>query len=314
MQWILTVGEKDMAIQWFPGHMHKARKEIKEIMPKVDMIIEVLDARIPFSSENPLVKQLRGDKPCLKLLNKADLADPQITQQWIEYFQAERNIRATAVSQESPAGIRQILQLCKAFFPERNVSVRPLRVLILGIPNVGKSSVINTLAGRMIAKVGNEPAITKQQQRIKLEGGIELMDTPGFLWPKIHNENSGYRLAVTGAIKNTAMEFEDVASFAAEYLLHAYPELLMQRYQLQSLPENDLDVLQSIGRVRGCLQSGGRVNLHKVSELLLNEFRSRQIGMISLETPQMIDKELAQLKIDESRKAELKLKKKSSKS
>ncbi len=295
MQGILTVGEKDMAIQWFPGHMHKARKEIKEIMPKVDMIIEVLDARIPFSSENPLVKQLRGDKPCIKLLNKADLADARITQQWIEYFQAEHNIKATAVSQENPAEIKQVLQLCKAFFPERNITVRPLRVLILGIPNVGKSTVINTLAGRMIAKVGNEPAITKQQQRIKLDGGIELMDTPGFLWPKIHNENSGYRLAVTGAIKNTAMEFEDVASFAAEYFLQAYPELLMRRYQLQALPENDMDALESIGRIRGCLQSGGRVNLHKVSELLLNEFRSGQIGEMCLETPQMIKQEISAL-------------------
>jgi len=194
-----------MAIQWFPGHMHKARKEIKEIMPKIDMIIEVLDARIPYSSENPLVKQLRGDKPCIKLLNKSDLADPEITQLGRDHFQSERNIKATAVTQEQHEQIKQSLQLCKQVFPQRNLSVRPIRVLIMGIPNVGKSSVINTLAGRMIAKVGNEPAITKRQQKIILDNGIELMDTPGFLWPKIHNVNSGYRLAVTGAIKSTAM-------------------------------------------------------------------------------------------------------------
>ena len=284
-----------MAIQWFPGHMHKARKEIKEIMPKIDMIIEVLDARIPYSSENPLVKQLRGDKPCIKLLNKADLADPKITQLWIDYFQSERNIKATAVTQEQPEQIKQSLQLCKQFFPERNLSVRPIRVLIMGIPNVGKSSVINTLAGRFIAKVGNEPAITKRQQKIILDNGIELMDTPGFLWPKIHNVNSGYRLAVTGAIKSTAMEFDDVAFFAIDYFLQAYPKLLMSRYKLEQLPKNDLEALDAIGRVRGCLQGGGTINLHKVSELLINEYRAKQLGAMSLETPDMIQTETADL-------------------
>jgi len=281
-----------MAIQWFPGHMHKARKQIKEVMPKIDLIIEILDARIPYSSENPLVAQLRGDKPCIKLLNKADLADPVVTDQWIEYFEAERNIRARAVSQQQPAQIRQVLQLCLQFFPERNLSVRPVRVLIMGIPNVGKSSIINTLTGRFIAKVGDEPAITRRQQKIILENGIELNDTPGFLWPKIHNENSGYRLAITGAIKNTAMEYEDVALFAADYFITAYPELLKQRYKLTETPQNDMQALEAIGRKRGCLQAGGTINLHKVSELLLNEYRQKLLGAMSLETPEMVRKEI----------------------
>jgi len=285
-----------MAIQWFPGHMHKARKEIKKVMPKIDLIIEVLDARIPYSSENPLVAELRGDKPCIKLLNKSDLADPKVTQRWVEHFEAERNIKARAVSQENPSIIKQTLQLCRQFFPDRNVSVRPIRVLIMGIPNVGKSTVINTLTGRVIAKVGDEPAVTKQQQQIILDNGIQLMDTPGFLWPKIHNVNSGYRLAVSGAIKSTAMEYDDVALFAAEYFLESYPELLKKRYKLDQLPENDMDALESIGRKRGCLQGGGLVNLHKVSELLLNEYRAGQIGAISLETPEMIKAETAELK------------------
>ena len=285
-----------MAIQWYPGHMHKANKEIKLIMPSTDVIIEVLDARIPYSSENPQVNKLRGDKPCLKLLNKADLADPVVTQQWIDYFQAERNIKARAVTREQPEQIKQTLQLCHQFFPERNISRRPLRVLILGIPNVGKSSIINILSGRTIAKVGNEPAVTKAQQKIILENGIQLMDTPGFLWPKIHNENSSYRLAITGAIKNTAIEYDDIALYAAEYLLTAYPDRLMQRYKLKTLPTTGMDALESLGRNRGCLQAGGRINLIKASELLINEFRSGQLGPISLETPQMAEAEMEAMK------------------
>lgn len=257
------------------------------------MIIEVLDARIPYSSENPLVAELRGDKPCIKLLNKSDLADTDVTQQWIDYFQAKRNIKARAVSQQQPSAIKQTLDLCRQFFPDRNLSVRPVRVLIMGIPNVGKSTVINTLTGRVIAKVGDEPAVTKHQQKIILDNGIELMDTPGFLWPKIHNENSGYRLAVTGAIKNTAMEFEDVAGFAADYLRQAYPQLLQQRYKLDQVPDDETAVLEAIGRKRGCLQGGGRINMHKVSELLLNEYRNGQLGPVSLETPAMVEQEIA---------------------
>lgn len=285
-----------MAIQWFPGHMHKARKEIKKVMPKIDLIIEVLDARIPYSSENPLIAELRGDKPCIKLLNKSDLADAKVTELWVDHFQASRNIKALAVTQEQPAKIKQTLKLCRQFFPERNVSVRPIRVLIMGIPNVGKSTVINTLAGRFIANVGDEPAITKRQQKIILDNGIELMDTPGFLWPKIHNINSGYRLAVTGAIKSTAMEYEDVALFAAGYFTLAYKELLLKRYKLNDLPVDEMGVLETIAKKRGCLQAGGKVNLHKVSEILLNEYRAKLIGEISLETPEMIQAELDEMR------------------
>lgn len=261
-------------------------------MPKIDLIIEVLDARIPYSSENPLVAQLRGNKPCIKLLNKSDLADQTITKSWIEHFQSSRNIKAKAVSQQQPADIKQTLDMCHSFFPDRNLSVRPIRVLIMGIPNVGKSSVINTLTGRIIAKVGDEPAVTKRQQKIILDNGIELMDTPGFLWPKIHNVNSGYRLAVTGAIKSTAMEYEDVACFAAEYFRTDYPHLLMKRYKMTEVPDEEIAVLEAIGRKRGCLQAGGHINLHKVSELLLNEYRAGLLGRISLETPEMIQQEL----------------------
>ncbi|MBL4816691.1 MAG: ribosome biogenesis GTPase YlqF, partial [Shewanella sp.] len=208
-----------MAIQWYPGHMHKARKEIEEVMPQVDLVIEVLDARIPYSSENPVISTLRGDKPCIKLLNKSDLADPEVTQRWIEYLEREQGVKAMAITTLQAAQVKKIPDLCRKFVPNRDKLEKDIRTMIMGIPNVGKSTIINTLAGRMIAKTGNEPAVTKVQQRINLRNGIVLSDTPGILWPKVDNEKSSYRLAITGAIKDTAMEYEDVAMFAAEYFL-----------------------------------------------------------------------------------------------
>jgi len=284
-----------MAIQWYPGHMHKARKEIEEVMPQVDLVIEVLDARIPYSSENPMVSTLRGDKPCIKLLNKSDLADPETTQRWIEYLEREQGVKAMAITTLQAAQVKKIPDLCRKFVPSRDKVEKDIRTMIMGIPNVGKSTIINTLAGRMIAKTGNEPAVTKVQQRINLRNGIVLSDTPGILWPKVDNEKSSYRLAVTGAIKDTAMEYEDVAMFAAEYFLQAYPEAIAERYKLKELPDTDIELLEAIGRKRGALRPGGRIDLHKVSELVLHEFRSGKIGQLSLETPEMADIEKAEV-------------------
>lgn len=278
-----------MAIQWYPGHMHKAQKEIAEVMPQVDLVIEVLDARIPYSSENPMVSSLRGDKPCIKLLNKSDLADPVVTQAWIEYLEQEQGVKAMAITTLQSAQVKKLPELCRKFVPSRDKIEKDIRTMIMGIPNVGKSTIINTLAGRMIAKTGNEPAVTKVQQRINLRNGIVLSDTPGILWPKVDNDKSSYRLAITGAIKDTAMEYEDVAMFAAEYFLHAYPEAIAERYKLDSLPNTDIELLEAIGRKRGALRPGGRIDLHKASELVLHEFRSGKMGLLSLETPEMIE-------------------------
>ncbi|MFL0798650.1 MAG: ribosome biogenesis GTPase YlqF [Cellvibrionaceae bacterium] len=280
-----------MAVQWYPGHMHKAQKEIKEVLPQVDLIIEVLDARIPFSSENPAIASLRGDKPCIKVLSKSDLADPELTQQWQEYLEREKGVKTLAISTEEPSRMKLVLDLCRKMLPEKDASVKAINTMIVGIPNVGKSTLINNLAGRTIAKTGNEPAVTKSQQKINLGNGIMLRDTPGILWPKVDNPKSSYRLAATGAIKDTAMEYEDVAFFTAEYLLHAYPKLLQSRFELAELPNSDIELMDAIAARRGCLRSGGMADLHKVSEILINELRSGMLGRITLEIPAMMEKE-----------------------
>ena len=274
-------------IQWFPGHMHKAHKQIKEVLPQVDIIIEVVDARIPYSSENPLISHIREKTPCIKVLNKSDLADPAITAQWITYLEQEQGIKAIAITTSKPEQVHQITKLCEQMLPNRLSQDKQIRAMIMGIPNVGKSTIINILADRIIAKTGNEPAVTKQQQRIRLPSGIMLSDTPGFLWPKIENANSGYRLAVTGAIKDTAIEYEDIAYYAAEYLLAAYPERLKTRYELETLPESDHELMEAIALRRGCLRAGGHFDIYKVSTILLNELRSGALGPLSIETPDM---------------------------
>lgn len=276
-----------MSINWFPGHMNKATREIREILPKVDLVIEIVDARLPYSSANPVLARLRADKPCLKLLSKTDLADPLITRQWLEHLEKDSAVRALAISTQQPAQIRRLAEMCRSLPGVKPDATGNVTALITGIPNVGKSTLINTLAGRVVAKAGNEPAVTKMQQRIDLRNGLVLIDSPGVLWPRIDNENSGYRLALSGAIRATAMAEDDVALFAADYFLQAYPQLLQQRFKIDPLPESGMALLELIGRQRGCLGSGGRVDFDRVAAILINEFRSATLGTISLETPAM---------------------------
>ena len=194
-----------MAIHWYPGHMHKAIREMTKILPDVDLVIELLDARLPASSQNPLIMALRGNKPSIKILSKSDLADPETTSLWQAHFEQDTSVKTLQTTLDLNGKPQKIVRLCQALVPSRVKANLNMLVMVTGIPNVGKSTLINALAGRKVAKTGNEPAITKGQQRIKLGQGIMLLDTPGILWPKIENENSGYRLAASGAIKDTAM-------------------------------------------------------------------------------------------------------------
>lgn len=280
-----------MNLNWFPGHMAKATREIREALPKVDVIIEVLDARIPYSSENPVIGTIRGKKPCIKLLTKSDLADPLVTQQWLDEFEPSDLTSALATTTKQPEKIREVIKLVRRYFPAKAHGPKGVTAMIMGVPNSGKSTTINILADRIIAKTGNEPAVTKAQQRIKLEQNVILYDTPGILWPKVENPDSGYRLAVTGAIRDAVTESDDIAFYLIEYLLSTYPHLLRERFNLESLPETPLEFIDAIGASRGSLRSGGRVDLAKISRILINEFRTGVIGRISLETPAMAKKE-----------------------
>ncbi len=285
-----------MTINWFPGHMHKARKEIKKTLAKVDVVIEILDARIPFSSSNPLLAKLTREHPVIKVLNKADLADPAITAQWQQYFEQDQDVRTLAITANQDSRSKTLSQLCLKLAPHKTDSHKAVQAMIMGIPNVGKSTLINALAGRTIAKTGNEPAVTRQQQLIRLNEQLSLLDTPGVLWPKLEPETCAYRLAATGAIRDTAMAYEEVALVTLGYLRTAYPAALCERFRLDHLPDNNADLLELIGQKRGCLRSGGVVDLHQAASVVLQDLRAGKIGLISLETPAMMEQEMAEFR------------------
>jgi len=242
-----------------------------------------------------MLAEIRGDKPCIKVLSKSDLADPIITEQWQDYLEQEKGVKTIALTTEEPERMLDLLSLCHKMMPTKTNGSERIAAMIMGIPNVGKSTIINQLAGRMIARTGNEPAVTKNQQRIKLDHGIVLLDTPGVLWPKLENQHGGYRLAITGAIKETAVNNDDIAMYAVGYFRQQYPDLLKQRYQLESLPEDDIVLLELIGAKRGCLGRGGLVDLDRAAKIVLTEFRDITLGRISLETPDMMEQELIEM-------------------
>ena len=281
-------------IQWYPGHMHKANKEFKKILPHVDIVIEVLDARIPFSSQNPLLASIRKHKPTIKILNKSDLSDERLLALWQTELEKDNTVK-TLTCNNLGSAYDKIRGLCRSLIPERNNRSSMVYAMIAGIPNVGKSTIINALAGRSIAKTGNEAAVTKMQQRIEISPHLTLIDTPGVLWPNIENKNSGYRLAATGAIKDTAIDLQDIACFVAEFMLENYPTNIQSRYALEKLPNGEIELLEAIARKRGCIVSGGVVDFEKVSRIVVSDLRSRGFDGICMETPTQIIKEMAEL-------------------
>lgn len=274
-----------MTLNWFPGHMRKTHKLLLEMMPKIDIIVEVLDARLPQSSANPLFKQLRGSKPCIKLLNKNDLADTQTTANWVNYFEQDSGVRALPIEAFQKREGERILKLCRVLVPNRGKAGKAIRVLVLGIPNVGKSTLINTITGKKVARTGDRPAVTTCAQQIELNNGIRIYDTPGLLWPRIEDQHNAYRLAASGAIGYNAIDPVDIARFAATFMATDYPQQLMERYKIDQLSDNPDHILEAIGRRRGCLVSDGSVELARAAELLLRELRGGLLGRISLEKP-----------------------------
>ncbi|WP_217557585.1 ribosome biogenesis GTPase YlqF [Paenibacillus sp. GbtcB18] len=286
-----------MTIQWFPGHMTRARRQIEDKLKLIDVTIELLDARIPMSSRNPMVDDILKGKPRLVLLNKTDLADPAITAEWVRFF-TERGLKTLAIDASTGTGVKEILPKCKELMSakietqlRKGINPRAIRGLIVGIPNVGKSTLINQLAGRKIANTGDKPGVTKGQQWIKFGTDMDLLDTPGILWPKFDDQNVGMKLAATGAIKEEILHLDDIAFHTIRYMSEYYGERLKERYGIEELPEDSenpnevIEVMEAIGRKRGAIISGGRVDLEKTSLLFLRELRSGKLGRVSLEVP-----------------------------
>lgn len=291
--------------------MHLTRQAIAERVKSIDVVIEVLDARLPGSSANPLLAELTGHRPTLKVLNKQDIADPERTALWLAWYNARPDTRAVALDAQDAAPARKLIDGCHQLAPNRGGMAKPMRVLICGVPNVGKSTLINTLSNKRQAKTGDEAGITKLEQRIVLADDFYLWDTPGMLWPKIIVAESGYNLAASGAVGRNAYDEELVALELLRRLQAAYAPLLEARYRLglseaaiAALPDHEL--LEAIGRKRGAVMSGGRVNLQKAAELVLTDFRSAVLGRITLETPQEFD---AWLAVGQAQEAERKARK-----
>ncbi|SHI80931.1 ribosome biogenesis GTPase A [Geosporobacter subterraneus DSM 17957] len=281
-----------MHINWYPGHMKKTKELIQENLKLVDVVIELLDARIPMSSRNPQIDELVERKPRVVALNKSDLADPQITRKWVNYFAAQ-GINAVPVNSMTGEGLDKMIALVEEAAKEKmdalinkGMRKRAVRSMIVGIPNVGKSSIINRLTGKKSAKTGDKPGVTKGKQWVRLRGNIELLDTPGILWPKFENQQVGLKLAFTGAIKDEILDIETIALHLVAYLVREYTNQIKERYKLSEIFLDNLENLERIAKNRGCIFSGGRIDYSRAANLILDEFRSGKIGKITLEKPE----------------------------
>lgn len=286
-----------MSIQWFPGHMTRTKKLITENLRKVDMVVEILDARAPLASRNPLLDELTSGKPRLILLNKADLADPEVTRQWMDWLTKGADVRAVAVNSKNKKSLKAVPGECKKLFSGKKwVNRRPVRTMVVGIPNVGKSTVINTLTGRKKAKAGNQPGVTRDMQHVNVSRELQVLDTPGILWHKFDDPLVGLKLAVLGSIKDAILHIDEIAMGAILYMKGTYPVALIKRFRLkgesgemrpEELAEKEShEILEELGRNRGLLIPGGDVDRERASRLLLKELRDGMIARISLEGPE----------------------------
>ncbi len=277
-------------LQWFPGHMKKAQRLIEDNLKLVDVVIELLDARIPFSSANPMLAEIIKTKPRMIALNKIDLADPGMTKKWLNYFKAQ-GIIAVGIDSAKGRGMKQLVSAAEMLakpktekFVAKGAKARAARCMILGIPNVGKSSLINRLAGAVKAKTADKPGVTRAKQWIKIGSNLDLLDTPGILWPKFEDKTVGLKLAFTGAINDDIYDREQVTALLLEVMRRDYAARLIERFKFKGeLPEFGLDLLEAIGRKRGCLVKGGLVDLEKAQNIVLNEFRAGKLGLVTLD-------------------------------
>lgn len=277
-------------LQWFPGHMKKAQRLIEDNLKLVDVVIELLDARIPFSSANPMLAEIIKTKPRMIALNKIDLADPGMTKKWLNYFKTQ-GIIAVGIDSAKGRGMKQLVSAAEMLakpktekFVAKGAKARAARCMILGIPNVGKSSLINRLAGAVKAKTADKPGVTRAKQWIKIGSNLDLLDTPGILWPKFEDKTVGLKLAFTGAINDDIYDREQVTALLLEVMRRDYAARLIERFKFKGeLPESGLDLLEAIGRKRGCLVKGGLVDLEKAQNIVLNEFRAGKLGLVTLD-------------------------------
>ena len=281
-----------MTIQWFPGHMAKARRQVTEKLKLIDIIFELVDARIPLSSRNPMIDEIIQHKPRLVLLNKADMADKNITKEWIKYFH-EKGVPALAINSHAGTGMKEIVSASQELLKEKfdrmkakGIKPRAIRAMIVGIPNVGKSTLINRLAKKNITKTGNTPGVTKAQQWIKVGKELELLDTPGILWPKFEDPEVGLKLALTGAIKDAILNLHDVAIYALQFMRVQYPHRLKERFHLEEFPDDIVAFFDQIGKQRGYLLGKGEVDYDKVTEIIIREIRTEKMGPLSFERPE----------------------------
>ena len=279
-----------MNYQWYPGHMTKAKRMMQENIKLIDLVIELVDARIPLSSRNPDIDELAGNKSRIVLLNKSDLADPYFNKQWTAYFQ-EKGAHVLEINSKSGAGVKSIQGLVQEACKEkierdrkRGIVNRPVRAMVVGIPNVGKSTFINSFAGKACAKTGNKPGVTKGKQWIKLNKGLELLDTPGILWPKFEDQEVGRHLAFIGSMNDEIIIMEELACDLIQELTALYPQALKERYGLEELGQ-PIDVLKGIAESRKCYAKGEELDLLKASNLLVDDFRSGKLGRVTIERP-----------------------------